>query len=166
MTVLLGDNRLNENFWAKVEVFPETGCWEWTGSTSPKGYGQLTLNGRAWQAHRLAFTKLVRPIPVGLVVDHLCENRCCVNPNHFDIVTIQHNNFVGWGESAMQIRFPYCKEGHPFDASNSGGRFCTQCRNHRNKLQQRKRRSDPEKAQRMRELGRGYDAKRRQKVAA
>lgn len=141
LTYILGDNRLPQRVWDKIRVFRPTGCWEWTACISPKGYGQLTFQGKNWQAHRLVFTELVRDIPDGLVLDHLCDNRCCVNPGHFDVVTSQHNTFCGWSASAMQQRFPWCRLGHPFNAEDSTGRYCLQCRRKHKREDARKRRA-------------------------
>lgn len=33
-------------------VDPETGCWNWVGSTDRDGYGRLMRSGRMWFAHR------------------------------------------------------------------------------------------------------------------
>ena len=30
-----------ERFWTKVEKTPESGCWQWMGTGTPKGYGQF-----------------------------------------------------------------------------------------------------------------------------
>lgn len=36
------------------------------------------------------------PIPAGLVIDHLCNNRRCVNPEHLEAVTTGQNNQRAW----------------------------------------------------------------------
>lgn len=61
---------------------PNSGCWLWTGSVSPYGYGTLTVKGRATMAHRLSYTIHKGPIQRGLVVMHKCDNPSCVNPDH------------------------------------------------------------------------------------
>jgi hypothetical protein len=65
---------------------PETGCWVWQGSITQKGYGQLKENGRVVFAHRAYYIRAKGPIRDGLVLDHLCRNPRCVNPDHLEAV--------------------------------------------------------------------------------
>lgn len=78
-------------FWARVDT-RGTGCWEWTGPRTPRGYGLLSLGVRPQRrtvlAHRLAL-ELHRgeALPDGLVVDHLCRTPSCCRPDHLQAVT-------------------------------------------------------------------------------
>ncbi len=81
--------KLEARFWAKVEK--GAGCWEWTGSKC-KGHGHLGVEGRTVYAHRFSYELLVGPIPEGLVIDHMCHNKACVNPGHLRAVTTKQNN--------------------------------------------------------------------------
>lgn len=47
--------------------------------------------GRTGLAHRVAYEALVGRIPDGLTLDHLCENKRCVNPDHLEPVTRAEN---------------------------------------------------------------------------
>lgn len=78
-----------ERLWAKVVKTED--CWLWTGSRTTKGYGHLLVDGRFTQAHRLAYELEVGPIASGLVIDHLCRVRHCVNPAHLEPVTNREN---------------------------------------------------------------------------
>lgn len=64
----------------------DDGCWIWTGKWDAHGYGRLTRDGRSWLAHRWIYERLVEPLPRGLVIDHLCRNHACVNPEHLEPV--------------------------------------------------------------------------------
>lgn len=66
-------------------------CWEWQGKILPNGYGAKTMNGRFVLAHRWVWALLLGKIPDGLVIDHVCQNRRCVNPFHLRVVTQAEN---------------------------------------------------------------------------
>lgn len=71
------------------------GCWEWSGATTPNGYGVIGRGRRGEgnvMVHRAAYEELVGPIPAGLHVDHLCRNRLCCRPDHLEPVTQAENN--------------------------------------------------------------------------
>ena len=73
------------------EVMPD-GCWLWRKALGGgTGYGQLRMNGRTHNAHRVMYERLVGPVPEGLVLDHLCRVRACVNPDHLEPVTFAEN---------------------------------------------------------------------------
>lgn len=81
---------IEDRFWAKVEK-TET-CWLWTACKFSNGYGQFQrVDGGTKVAHRIAYELLVGDIPEGLVLDHVCHVRTCVNPAHLRPVTNKQN---------------------------------------------------------------------------
>jgi hypothetical protein len=118
-----------EQFFARVDA--EGDCWQWTGSDNGKGYGVIQFDGRLQRVHRLSWEYLVGPIPDGLVLDHLCRNKRCVNPDHLEPVTNRENVLRGYGISAQLARNTECPNGHPFSGDNliitDSGRRCRIC---------------------------------------
>jgi hypothetical protein len=84
---------LRERVLRMIAIDIQTGCWNWTGNTNKvTGYGYVYVGpGKQGIAHRAAYRELVGPIPAGLVLDHLCRNKRCVNPKHLEPVTQGEN---------------------------------------------------------------------------
>lgn len=86
---------LPERFWEKVNKEAANGCWEWTGAKDGRGYGMFCIHDKiVRRAHRVALM-LVGRAPEDWdrkaatkpdVVDHICQNRCCVRPDHLRLV--------------------------------------------------------------------------------
>jgi len=71
---------LEERILRKVEK-QQNGCWIWLGDSN-QGYGQINLSGRKRTVHRVAYELWIEPIPEGLQIQHLCDDRRCCNPAH------------------------------------------------------------------------------------
>lgn len=79
-----------EAFEARTRLV-ESGCIEWTGAKIRSGYGTLWSGGRSVKAHRYAWERANGPIPEGMLIDHKCWNKLCVNVKHLRVVTNGQN---------------------------------------------------------------------------
>jgi hypothetical protein len=125
-------------FWARVEK--SDSCWVWTGAKNSEGYGYY----RNHRAHRLTYEQYVGAIPDGLVLDHLCRNPSCVNPEHLEAVSSRVNTLRGAGPTAQNAALTQCKNGHDFTPANTylrdGGRTCRVCAAAKSRAYKRRKR--------------------------
>lgn len=136
---------LEERFWAKVDRSNPDGCWPWLGVVNDGGYGIIKIQYRKTRAHRVAYELSVGPIPHGLVTDHICRNRRCVNPAHLEVVTNKENIRRGFGIPAVNGRRTHCIHGHALEGDNlkirkaDGHRVCLTCLRKHSRAWSRKR---------------------------
>lgn len=120
-------------------------CWIFTGGLDSGGYGQIKVNGKDRRTHRVAYELLVGPIPEGLVIDHLCRVRNCVNPDHMEPIDQRSNVLRGTNPWAVHSRQTHCANGHEFNAENTrydrNGRVCRPCARRRNREYMQRKRS-------------------------
>jgi hypothetical protein len=115
--------------WSRVTV---TGfCWLYDGWLDGHGYGYTRYEGKSRRAHKLAYEELVGPVPEGLVLDHLCRVRNCVNPDHLEAVTTKVNLMRGFGHARKNAEKTHCVNGHEFTPENTYNdgiqRYCRAC---------------------------------------
>ena len=124
---------LKERIMERIERQPN-GCWSWPGA-KVNGYGLVGAGGRGGKqllVHRATYEMFVGPIPDGYVIDHLCRNRACCNPDHLEAVTMRENLMRGIGPTRMNALKTHCHRGHEFSPENTkytkeGWRFCRAC---------------------------------------
>jgi hypothetical protein len=125
-------NATSKRFWSKVAGGQVDECWLWTACLNGVGYGRFGLTGAKSGyvlAHRWAYEQLRGDIPEGLVLDHLCRTRNCVNPWHLEPVSRRVNALRG---RLWESEKTHCAQGHPFDETNTrlnrkGHRVCRTC---------------------------------------
>jgi len=124
------ENAIPHHLACRFEV-SGTGCWNWTQHRCRQGYGRIRVAGHMKQAHRIVYECAVGPVPDGLVLDHLCRNKGCVNPDHLEPVTFTENVLRGISFAAENARKTHCANGHALDAGNTyitkGRRQCRAC---------------------------------------
>lgn len=139
-------------FWARVLRGSRTACWPWQGWLN-QGYGDWRAphyGVSSARAHRVAYELVKGTIPGPLVLDHLCRNRACCNPDHLEPVSDRVNTMRGIGITAQASRQTHCHRGHPLAGDNlrlySKGtptiRHCFACHLERSKLRKRRVRAE------------------------
>ncbi|NBW14538.1 MAG: HNH endonuclease [Caulobacteraceae bacterium] len=127
----------------------DTPCIDWPRSVNNYGYGVVQHNGKRTTAHRAAYENVMGPIPKGLVVDHICRNRKCVNVSHLRLLTDKENVLIGDGPTAKNKRLSHCKNGHLLSGENiavyvkgsTTHRHCIACGHERDERKNAKRRA-------------------------
>jgi hypothetical protein len=124
---------IDDRFHAKYVVNANL-CWVWQASKLKSGYGLFTdYNRKTVTAHRWSYERFKGTIPVGLVIDHLCRNTSCVNPDHLEAVT-QSVNIRRSPLNKNRTLKTHCKNGHEYTPENTRrlptqrGRICIACK--------------------------------------
>jgi hypothetical protein len=126
--------RLNRNELAKIQrlIKNEGECWIWQGPQTPNGYGKHKAGpGKTDRViHRIVWEHYNdRKVTEKLQLDHLCRNRLCCNPAHFEEVTGSENTIR---QDHANRRKTTCPNGHEYTEENTrttpaGKRVCREC---------------------------------------
>lgn len=95
----------------------------------PSGYGKININKKSWLAHRFVLFLKNGFIDSEKVVDHLCKNPSCVNPEHLELVTQKENIIRGKAKEAKRATWAtntHCVNGHEFTEQNTVWHFCSE----------------------------------------
>lgn len=112
----------------------KSGCWIWSLTKDPRGYGKTTYKNKSIRAHRLAYEIFVGLIPPNHDIHHLVENGCtsraCVNPAHLQAVSVDDHKSI----EAKARHKTHCPQGHELVGRNlyifpgADKRACKACR--------------------------------------
>ena len=111
-------------------------CIVWRGTARSNGYGVTVYMGKQTTTHRIMYQLHTgNPVPADMEVDHTCNTRLCINPEHLQMVSHVENMKLG-----AQRRLT-CRAGHDWNDDNTyiavvkrkqGGtreqRYCRVCR--------------------------------------
>lgn len=136
----------------------DDGCWKFRSkiktSNGKKTYHVLFVRGSEFLAHRLSYEIFNGRLINGMVVDHICKNVRCVNPEHLRQVESRENSIDNsdslW---AINAKKTHCKNDHELIGDNlitsigsmgRGGitRRCRICENAKQRERHRKKRID------------------------
>jgi hypothetical protein len=90
----------------------KNGCWNYTGTLDPAGYGKVILKGVTFRAPRLMAHITIKPLMSDMeIVAHRCDNPRCINPEHLFITTALGNmrDRDEKGRGAIGARHPNVK---------------------------------------------------------
>lgn len=148
-------SKFYDKFISKLTI-SVSNCWL-LKTNAPNGYSRFRVgtsrNDPLLSGHRYSYEIHKGPIPNGLVIDHLCRVKNCVNPDHLEAVTSKENTNRGVLRDVVRNRSPiisaafrkagqdawaakqkartHCKWGHEFSNENvrmqNGARICRQC---------------------------------------
>jgi hypothetical protein len=107
---------------------PSSDCWFWKGSYNGAGYAVVSIGNEMQYVHRIVYEHHHGPIPDGLVINHKCENRGCVNIGHLELETYRGNTNYSLGK-----RDGYCIRGHDMEKVGytinvRGTPVCNECK--------------------------------------
>lgn len=99
----------------KVQPITESGCWVSDLVPQRDGYCMVAFRGKKLMLHRVIYEQLKATIPDGYELDHICRVRCCVNPDHLEVVTPRENTLRSKNPAAIGAARETCIYGHIFD---------------------------------------------------
>lgn len=88
-----------------------SGCWEWQGAATAKGYGRVKIDRKLYSPHRVVAWAMDIAPSMGdpsrtTVVMHSCDNPRCCNPEHLSLGTHSENMI----DCAKKGRMPHQKK--------------------------------------------------------
>lgn len=109
----------HEKFLSKINTSMAKECWDWTGFIDRDGYGKFHIGKLCRFTHRISYEIFIKKIDDGMVIDHICRNRRCCNPDHLREVSVKINSL----ENSVSITAnnnvkTHCINGHELTFDN------------------------------------------------
>ncbi len=116
----------------KFIIIGDDNCWNWSGFTDKDGYGKINRNYKCYFSHRFFYDVFVGIKDESTVIDHICKNRKCCNPDHLREVSCKENaNNNSNSPIAMNAQKTHCIRGHelihPNIYAHNNRRRCKKC---------------------------------------
>lgn len=137
----------HERFLSKIKVNQESGCWEWQKALTNSGYGKFHIINGDYMTHRVSYSIFKEGLNTDLVVDHICKNRKCCNPNHLRLASFSENVLENSDSgAAINKSKTHCIRGHELIPPNiisskmkSGqmSRCCRHCFNNQRRIRRK-----------------------------
>jgi len=110
-----------DRLYYRMDIDSKTQCWNFNGTPDKDGYGCLTYSGKTYKIHRFSYLLFKGEIPPNYVIDHLCGNRNCYNPDHLEAVTQSENinrGHTGKKNNHQSLKSS-CPNGHKYTPENT-----------------------------------------------
>jgi hypothetical protein len=108
----------HEKLLSKI-IIADNGCWNWVGY-SHGGYGKMGVGKKDYMAHRMSYDLFVGINNLDNVIDHICMNKICINPDHLREVTVRTNTLENSNCDAVgKKQQTHCIKGHEFNELNT-----------------------------------------------
>lgn len=124
----------------------KTPCYIWLKALRSKVclYASYTYMMGAYKntvmVHKYLYELQYSRVPIGLVLDHLCNNKNCINIEHLEVVTYSINTQRGFtrGRNHKNSLKTHCPQGHEYTKENTtifkNGRLCKTCKRNKDAI--------------------------------
>lgn len=109
-------------------------CWLWLDALDRDGYGTFFFRRLNRRAHRVAWFMRNGDLKEGLVINHTCRNRHCVNPQHLQAISVTENVMRDSTSAPyLNSQKTHCPKGHAYDRKYGKQRYCSTCESEKRK---------------------------------
>ena len=116
--------------WDKAKIDLSKPCVYHKNKPNKNGYVHARFGGPKEYVHRYAWEAKYGLIPKHLQLDHMCNNKACMEPDHLALCTAKENM-----QRQEQFNRSTCAQGHPWTPENTGyktylgcvSKYCNAC---------------------------------------